>query len=311
MNYRKIVPSAILGFCAIVLAIVLVVKSNFLTILAILVPLMIIGAIAIIIAGALGQGKKIYKIAGAVAAWVIFFLVWLLWSPETFNLAVHTGAFWVFQTFLVINLALLGRTGMMVVFVQTVTIIIIIVSLFSLIANFIKGGPELISSVRNDLMKTTVLAHVKKIEMLDKERQVESLLEKLEKLERKARNGRLEQSDQKELQQVEVELEKIHPSGKPRKQPEKQKKVGRHLSGIFKIPAGSGIYETEIWCEKGSRGWFKSESEAAALLWDDKRKKEIRIPYQGKTYPCTESGKLQFVKQDIPTRVSYKISSSS
>lgn len=239
MNYRKIIPISILTFCGIVFAILRIISSSLLSILAILLPLVILGAIAIIIATKFGQGKKIYRITGAVIAWVIFFLVWLIWNPETFSFAVHTGAFWILQAFLVINLALLGRTGMMVVFVQIITILVILFSLSSLIANFVEGGPELIARAHNSLARTNISAYITRIKTLDKGKRAEPLLEKLKYLEKKTKKGPLSQADKKTLQQIKEESKRIYQVKDGLKKDKKQKKSPRHLSGIMRIPGGA------------------------------------------------------------------------
>lgn len=81
----------------------------------------------------------------------------------------------------------------------------------------------------------------------------------------------------------------------------------RHLSGIIDIPAGTGIYYTGVFSKKGDWGYFKSESTTEALLWDDKRKKSLKVPCKGKKYPCTKDGELMLVKQALPTKITYKI----
>ncbi|NQV00788.1 MAG: hypothetical protein HQ537_01540 [Parcubacteria group bacterium] len=81
----------------------------------------------------------------------------------------------------------------------------------------------------------------------------------------------------------------------------------RHLSGIIDIPAGTGIYYTGVFSKKGDWGYFKSGSTTEALLWDDKRKKSLKVPCKGKKYPCTKDGELMLVKQALPTKITYEI----
>jgi len=81
-----------------------------------------------------------------------------------------------------------------------------------------------------------------------------------------------------------------------------------HLSGIINVPTGTGIDQTKISLKKGERIWLKSISKTPAVVWDDNRKREIKIPYRGTRRPCTKTGKLQFVKQAYPTRIDYEIS---
>jgi len=85
-------------------------------------------------------------------------------------------------------------------------------------------------------------------------------------------------------------------------------KPGYHLSGIINVPTGTGVDQTKISLKKGERIWLKSISKTLAVVWDDNRKREIKIPHRGTRRPCTKTGKLQFVKQAYPTRIDYEIS---
>lgn len=81
----------------------------------------------------------------------------------------------------------------------------------------------------------------------------------------------------------------------------------RYLSGTIDIPAGKGIYSTELKPQKGERWLFKSLSDRKAVLWDSRGKK-IAIPHGGKVLICSKiSGAevIEFVKQEQKTRVVY------
>jgi hypothetical protein len=79
------------------------------------------------------------------------------------------------------------------------------------------------------------------------------------------------------------------------------------LSDVMEIPAGSGKYNGKILFKKGERVWFKSESETPAVLWDNNKKRKMKIPHHGTIKRCTKTGTIIFVKQPHPTRMRYKI----
>jgi hypothetical protein len=246
MNFRKTVPLVIFSFIAIILLIVIILKSSLLTMLAILVPLGVLGAIAIIIATALGEGKKIYQLAGAVIAWVVFFFVWLLWSPLTFDFVTHTGVFWALQVFLVINLVLLGKTGMMVVLAQAITILMISILIVGLIANFTRGGPELMADIKSYITSTSLQAYITKIETLDKERRAELLQRSLKQIEREVKEGVSINRVSSKLEQIKRESKKIYPFSEPKKiLSEKKLPPPRRLSGVFDLKPEE-MYDTGI-----------------------------------------------------------------
>lgn len=97
----------------------------------------------------------------------------------------------------------------------------------------------------------------------------------------------------------------------PSKQPPKQLKPQsppRLLSGIVNIPAGAGEkYQSEIFLFDGDKIWLKSESKTLAKFWSDSRGRGVEIPRSGTRRPAIGDLRLSFLKQSIPTRVSYVI----
>jgi len=314
MNYRRIITIAGITTIILMAIIAALVRSDTLRMLTVFGILTILSLITIGIGAVLGKTKVTYQIAGPVIAWFVAHQVWYLWSPETFRTATDTASFWAFEIFfLVIFLALLGRIKTAVVFIRVATVLLLLVSFGSLMANFIEGGPELMSETKSNIRRTTAQGQIIEIFDLDKQRRAEPFLARLEELKNKSKEKPLSKSEHSELQKINQELEKIYP--KPLKPETTKLSVNRRLSSsspetTLVIPAGDKIYDSGVFIKPGQYLSIRSLSGITAWLHNDDTNTDIPISNKWSKYRCyTAKNNLTFKQTSEPTKIAYVISS--
>jgi len=313
MSHRRIITIA--GITTIILMVIIaaLIRNDTIRMLTVLGTLTIISLITIGVGAAFGKTKMTYQIAGPVIAWFVAHQVWYLWSPETFRTATDAASFWAFEiAFLVIFLALLGRIKIAVVFIRTATALLLLVSFGSLVANFIEGGPELMSEAKNNIRRTTAQGQIIEIKNLDKQRRADPLLARLKELKSKSKEKLLSRSEHLELRKIKQELEKIYPK---LSKPETTKlSANRRLSSsspttILVIPAGDGFYRPGIFLKEGDHITIRSLSDELALLRNADTDSVMIISRKGLIRRrCETAGELAFKRRSRSTKVAYIIS---
>jgi len=197
--------------------------------------------------------SKVYSIGGAVVAWGMIFLIWYILSSYTFLEATRTSIFWAFQIlFLVVLLALLGKTSIFVWTVRNVAIILTIVVAVALIASFTKGGLKRMAAIKSSIRQSRALADVQTVKALHRDRVAELLIAKVDKLKAISKERPLCKQQGEELEKLGNKLNKNYSEPKwPKKVA--QDEQSRHLLGILKLPKNKQVINQDT---KGRELWY-------------------------------------------------------
>lgn len=255
-----------------------------------------------------GYGRETYRIAGVLALYLLFHLLWGHFSPISFKAATYFASFWIFEFVFLTSFALLGKAAICGWIINLATLAVLVVSVYCMISIFFTadGSRKIADFLNNNIERNVYRAFFVKIQETNKESVVEKpLFEKMERNYQEAKIGKL-RPEAKE--QIDGGIEAAYPEKEEEAEKEKEGKGkgGRVLSGVFEVPAGEIVY-TGLIRKKGEYTQYEQIQKSLGKFYLVGEQYNSTIKERRETFVATKEGEVQLKGGPKPVKVSVRI----
>lgn len=249
-----------------------------------------------------GYGRETYRIAGVLALYLLFHLLWGHFSPISFKAATYFASFWIFEFVFLTSFALLGKAAICGWIINLATLAVLVVSVYCMISIFFTadGSRKIADFLNNNIERNVYRAFFVKIQETNKESVVEKpLFEKMEYLYQKAEKG-FDPNDAV-VKKIGSQIKVAYPEEVKKEKEGKE----RTLSGVFEVPVGKDVFHTGLFSLPNDFIFFEIIGKNHVFLRDGLDKK-IKI-YSTLSLKANDEGEIQFWRGSNPAKIKVNI----